>query len=119
MTDTRQMEFPIELDRITEAARERNARAAIVLDLRGLSDAADWFVIASGDSDTHTRAIADNILQRMKEAGQRPVGIEGKGRGAWILIDYISVVVHVFLPQVREFYQLEELWGDAPVRVLS
>jgi len=119
LTETQQPNSPIELECIAEAALERNAREAILLDLRGLSDAADWFLIASGDSDTHTRAIADNILRRMKDEGLRPVGIEGKGRGAWILIDYVSVVVHVFLPQVREFYQLEQLWGDAPVRVLG
>lgn len=119
MSETKQTEFAVELDRLAEAALERNARDAVLLDLRGLSDAADWFLIASGDSDTHTKAIADNILNRMKEAGVRPAGIEGKGRGAWILIDYINVVVHVFLPQVREFYQLEDLWGDAPIRRLQ
>jgi len=114
----KQTEVGTELERLVEAALERNARDAVLLDLRGLSDAADWFLIASGDSDTHTRAIADNILARMKEAGVRPSGIEGRSRGAWILIDYITVVVHLFLPQVREFYQLEDLWGDAPVRTL-
>jgi ribosome-associated protein len=119
VSEMEQTESAVELDRLADAALERNARDAVLLDLRGLSDAADWFFIASGDSDTHTKAIADNILNRMREVGVRPAGIEGKGRGAWILIDYISVVVHVFLPQVREFYQLEDLWGDAPVRSLQ
>lgn len=105
---------PPELDRVAEAALERNARGAVVLDLRGLSDAADFFVIASGDSDTHTRAIADNILERMEESGFRPIGIEGRAAGRWILLDFVTVIVHIFLPRVREFYQLERLWGDAP-----
>lgn len=104
---------------LTEAALERNAREAVLLDLRGLSDATDWFLIASGDSDTHTRAIADHILERMSAAGVRPAGVEGKAAGRWILIDYIDVVVHIFLPRTREFYDLETLWGDAPRRELE
>ncbi|MDP2471522.1 MAG: ribosome silencing factor [Candidatus Palauibacterales bacterium] len=97
-----------------EAALERNARQPALLDLRGLSDATDWFLIASGDSDTHARAIADNIVDRMREAGYRPAGIEGKAGATWILIDYITLVIHVFLPRVRDYYDLERLWGDAP-----
>lgn len=97
-----------------EAALERNARGPVALDLRGISDVADFFLIGSGDSDTHTRAIAENILDRMREAGHRPVGVEGRSAGRWILMDFVGLVVHVFLPQVRDFYQLERLWGDAP-----
>jgi len=106
--------IPQELELIVEALRERNAREPVLLDLRGISDATDWFVIASGDSDTHARAIADNVVERGREAGIRPAGVEGERAASWILIDYISAVVHVFLPRVREFYRLEELWGDAP-----
>jgi ribosome-associated protein len=97
-----------------DAALERNAREAALLDLRGLSDATDWFLIANGDSDTHSRAIADNILERMREAGFRPAGVEGKSGATWILLDYITLVIHIFLPRVREYYDLERLWGDAP-----
>ncbi len=86
----------------------------VVLDLRGISDVTDFFLILSGDSDTHTRAISENILDRMRESGFRPVGVEGSAGGRWILLDYIGLIVHVFLPAVREFYQLERLWGDAP-----
>lgn len=110
---------PPELAVIAEAALQRNARDPVLLDLRGLSDAADWFLIASGDSDTHARAIADNILEEAQRHGFRPAGVEGKGPGHWILLDYVDVVVHVFLPRVREFYQLEELWGDAPRTLLE
>jgi len=106
--------IPQELELIVEALRERNAREPVLLDLRGISDATDWFVIASGDSDTHTRAIADNVVERGREAGIRPAGVEGARAASWILIDYISAVVHVFVPRVRDFYRLEELWGDAP-----
>ncbi len=105
---------PPELERASEAALDRNARKPVVLDLRGLSDATDYFLIASGDSDVHTRAIAENVLEKMKAAGFRPVGVEGQGQGRWILMDFVNVIVHIFLPRVREFYQLETLWGDAP-----
>lgn len=103
-----------ELRCVAEAALERNAREPLVLDLRGISDITDFFVIASGDSDTHTRAIAENIVGRAREAGFRPVGVEGMNHGRWVLMDFVGLVVHVFLGPVREFYQLETLWGDAP-----
>ncbi len=104
-----------ELRCAAEAALERNARAPAILDLRGISDVTDFFMITTGDSDAHTRAICDNILDRTRERGFRPAGVEGIGSGRWVLIDYVGFVVHVFLREVREFYQLERLWGDAPV----
>lgn len=107
-------DVPRDLEGLMDAVRERNARDPIVLDLRGISDAADFFLIASGDSDVHTRAIADNLIERLEERNVTPAGIEGKNAGRWILIDYIDIVVHLFLPRVREFYQIERLWGDAP-----
>jgi len=103
-----------ELRCVAEAALERNARAPIVMDLRGLSDVTDFFVIATGDSDTHTRAISENIIDRARESGFRPVGVEGINQGQWVLMDFVGLIVHVFLGPVRDFYQLERLWGDAP-----
>ncbi|WP_420614590.1 ribosome silencing factor [Candidatus Palauibacter sp.] len=104
-----------ELRSVAEAALERNARFPTILDLRGLSDVTDFFVIATGDSDTHARAISENILDRTREDGFRPVGVEGLNQGRWVLIDYVGLIVHVFLGEVREFYRLERLWGDAPL----
>ncbi|WP_420634067.1 ribosome silencing factor [Candidatus Palauibacter sp.] len=104
-----------ELRSVTQAALERNARVPTILDLRGLSDVTDFFVIATGDSDTHARAISENILDRTREDGFRPVGVEGLTAGRWVLLDYVGLIVHVFLGEVREFYQLERLWGDAPL----
>lgn len=107
-------DVPERLQAMAEAALERNARDGVVLDLRGLSDATDYFLVASGESDTHARSIAENVRDRLEEQGETPAGIEGREAGRWILLDYIDIVVHVFLPRVREYYQLESLWGDAP-----
>ena len=104
-----------ELRSVAEAALERNARFPTILDLRGLSDVTDFFVIATGDSDTHARAISENILDRTREDGFRPVGVEGLNQGRWVLMDYVGLIVHVFLGEVREFYRIERLWGDAPL----
>jgi ribosome-associated protein len=85
-----------------------------VLDLRGLSDATDFFVIASGTSDTHVRAVAERAIEELEEAGRSAHHAEGLTQGRWVLLDYVDFVVHVFHPSVREFYQLERLWADAP-----
>lgn len=110
---------PAEVTIAVGAALERNAREPVLLDLRGLSDVTDWFLIASGDSDTHTRAIAENIMERMRESGFRPTGVEGKTGATWILLDYVTLVIHVFLPRVRDYYELERLWGDAPAMAVE
>lgn len=86
----------------------------VVLDLRGLSDAADFFVIATGTSDTHVRAAADHVMDQLAGAGVRPHHAEGLTQGRWALLDFVDFVVHVFHPTLREFYQLERLWDDAP-----
>jgi ribosome-associated protein len=99
--------------------QDRNARAPLVLDLRGLSDATDFFLIASGDSDVHVRAISDNVLKGLSSEGTKPAGIEGQRAARWVLLDYIDMVIHLFHPAVREFYQLERLWGDAPMLLLE
>mgnify|MGYP001397527852 CR=1 FL=1 len=84
-----------------------------VLDVRGLTDVADTMIVASGTSDRHVRAIAENVTVTAKAAGRRPMGTEGKQDGEWVLVDLQDVLVHVMLPRVREFYALEQLW-EAP-----
>ncbi len=105
--------------RVVECARGRKAIDVRVLDLRGLSDAADFFVIATGRSDLHVRAIADHILEATRAPSLRPEHIEGLDDGRWVLIDYIDHVVHIFHPGLRDFYRLETLWGDAPVHEMD
>lgn len=105
------------VDRAAELALERKAEDVMALDLRGISTATDFFLLATGNSDIQVRAISENIIEEMKKEGVRPNHVEGIQGGRWVLIDYIDVVVHVFHPSAREFYHLEELWGDAPRRV--
>ena len=107
-------DLPPLVQRVSELCQERNARDGVLLDLRGLSDATDYFVIASGDSEVHVRAIAEHVVDELAREGTRPAGVEGQRAARWVLIDYIDIVIHVFHPAVREFYQLERLWGDAP-----
>lgn len=112
-------ELPAQLARAGELAVDRKARDAVVLDLRTISNATDYFLIVNGTSDLHVRSIADHIIEELKREGVRPSHVEGLRSGRWVLIDYIDFVVHVFHPSAREFYQLERLWGDAPALVLE
>jgi ribosome-associated protein len=97
-----------------EAADDRKARDIVALDLRGLTDATDFFIVASGTSDAHVRGVADAILDRMHRLGLHAHHVEGLQAGRWALLDFVDLVVHVFHPEARTFYQLERLWNDAP-----
>ena len=94
-------------------AGELKATDIVVLDLRGVTDMTDFFVIASGTSDTHVRAVAEHIQAGLKDAGVSTTMTEGLTQGRWALLDYTDCVIHVFHPTLRQFYQLERLWGDA------
>ena len=107
-------EAPEGVRRAAELALERKAQGVVVLDLRGISSATDFFMIASGTSDVQVKAIAEHVAVELKKDKVRPSHIEGMNGGRWVLLDYIDFVVHVFHPQARDFYQLENLWGDAP-----
>jgi ribosome-associated protein len=112
-------DLPPEVARAAELMLDRKAQDVAVLDLRGIAGVTDFFVIATGRSDTHVSAIADFMIDQLKEEGVRPVGVEGLRGGRWVLVDYVDFVVHVFHPSAREFYQLERLWGDAPLILLD
>jgi ribosome-associated protein len=113
LSPTTTFELPAEVARAAELAMERKAQELVVLDLRGISSATDYFLLGSGTSDIQVRSIAEHIIEEMKKEGVRPGHVEGLEGGRWVLIDYIDFVVHVFHPQARSFYQLEGLWGDA------
>ena len=97
-----------------EAALDRRANDVVVLDLSGLSSVTDFFVICSGNSDTHVEGIANIIEQKLSENGAKLWHREGGRRASWILLDYIDAIIHIFTEEAREFYGLERLWGDAP-----
>ncbi|MTH76704.1 ribosome silencing factor [Paracoccus aestuariivivens] len=101
------------LDRILTSLDDDKAEEVVTIDLRGRSAMADHMVIASGRSSRQVAAIAEKLVQRLKEQTGRSARIEGKETGDWVLIDTDDVIVHVFRPEVREFYQLEKMWMPA------
>jgi ribosome-associated protein len=102
-------------DAVAHYASDRKALDIVQLDLRGMIDYTDYFVICTGRTDRQTKAIHDAIYQGMKsQHGLLPRRVEGFPEARWILIDYLDVVVHIFTPETREYYRLEQLWGEAP-----
>ena len=99
---------------IAQAALDKKAEDVTVLDVRGLTSYADYFVVMTADSDRQASAIADHVEQTMKQQGVSKVGVEGYETGRWILVDYGDVVAHVMNRESRGFYDLEGLWADAP-----
>ena len=101
--------------RVAALCLDAKAQDVVVLDLKGVSDVTDCFVIANGTSDTHVRGIANHVLEELGKEKQDAHHVEGLPQGRWVLLDFVDVVVHLFHPRLREFYQLERLWGDAEV----
>ncbi len=100
-----------------EYADDKKAQDIVELDLRGVVGYTDYFVICTGASERQVKAIHDGIHLGLKDAhGLLPRRVEGLGESSWVLMDYLDVVVHVFTPQTRSFYRLEQLWGEAPSR---
>ncbi len=102
--------------RAAELIYDRQGDDIVIMDLRRHSPLADYFVLATAGSEIHGRAIAEDLRERLKREGEPVHHVEGEENGAWVLLDYFSVVVHILLGEVRQFYGLERLWGDAPQR---
>jgi ribosome-associated protein len=100
---------------VAQALDDLKADAINVLDVRHLTTVTDTMIVASGRSDRHVRAIGSTVVEQCKKAGFKPIGVEGVRSGEWVLVDLGDLVVHVMLPRVREFYNLEKLW-DLPAR---
>ena len=102
-------------DIVVDAASDKKAEDILVLNVSEVTTIADLFVLMSGRGERQVQAIADAIIEKAKAAGRQPIGVEGYKGGRWVLIDLGDVVVHAFVPEEREMYRLERLWGDAPV----
>lgn len=104
------------LNAIAQVIYDKKGFNIICLDLRGLSSINDYMVIAEGNVDRHVKSIASSVIQEIrKEKGISPYKVEGKMGGDWVVIDYLDIVVHLFMPQVREKYQLERLWSKGKI----
>jgi ribosome-associated protein len=114
-TPKKDTKLPADLKRAIELAVDRKGVDIVLMDLRGLSNSTDYFLLINGTSDTHVRAIADHIIDELRKENMKADHIEGLRTGRWVLIDFIDFVIHVFHPTARDFYQLERLWGDAPI----
>ncbi len=99
-------------ERISWHIMEKMGEDVLVLDLRGRSDVCDFFVVASGKTNTQVQAIARHVNSQLAGIGQKPKGIEGQDQGRWSLLDYFDVVVHIFVEEAREYFQIERLWAD-------
>jgi ribosome-associated protein len=106
--------------RIAEIASDKVAQDIRIFDLRGIVTYTDFFVICSGGTERQTKAIHDAIHQELKDVnGRLPRRVEGLTESRWILMDYLDAVIHIFTPDARSYYRLEQLWGDAPSRTIT
>jgi ribosome-associated protein len=112
-TTTGRKRLPSEVSRAVRAALDKKATNVVVLDLRHTPAFTDFFVLCSGQNTRQVKAIADSVEDALREAGVRAAHVEGYQRADWILMDFFSLIVHVFAPHTRDFYSLERLWGDA------
>ncbi|MCL4459694.1 MAG: ribosome silencing factor [Chloroflexi bacterium] len=99
--------------KVVEIVSDKKASDIILLDLRGVSLIADYFVICSGQSERQIQAVADDILKSLESVGVKPLQTEGTSHSGWVLVDYGDVIVHIFAPSEREYYRLERLWSKA------
>jgi ribosome-associated protein len=95
---------------VMNALEDLKAENIVELDVRDKTDVTDYIIVASGNSSRHVKSIANNVVMEAKKAGHPPIGVEGENEGEWMLVDLADVVVHVMQPQVRKFYDLENLW---------
>jgi len=111
---TKKRPTPLQLARLLRgAAVDKKAWDCMVIDVRGKTSLADYFVICEGETDRQVRAIADAMVETAKAKEMRPLGVDGYDDASWILLDFDSVLAHVFLPGERDYYDLESLWGTA------
>ena len=101
---------------VVDALEDLKGKDIVKLDVRDLTTVTDYMVVASGTSNRHVKALADAVADKAREAGRKPLGIEGEDGSEWVLLDLGDTLVHVMLPRVREFYNLEKLWSLRPAK---
>ena len=106
-------------DLVVEALDDVKAKDIVKLDVSDMTTVTDYMIVASGTSTRHVQALVDNVIEKATEAGHRPIGVEGESGGEWVLLDLQDALVHVMLPKVREFYNLEKLWSLRPAGDLA
>ena len=104
---------------IVDALDDVKAHNIVKLDVRNMTPVTDYMIVASGTSSRHVKALVDTVAEKAKQAGYRPIGVEGQEGGEWVLLDLQDALVHVMLPKVREFYNLEKLWSLRPTGDLA
>jgi len=104
------------VEKITQLIFQKKGNDVTIIELKEVSSVADYFILCSADSDTQVQAIADNIDKTLREKGIRLWHKEGTTALQWVLLDYVDVVIHIFKKETREYYNLEKLWGDAPIK---
>lgn len=105
--------------RCAELMLEKKARDIVLLDVRGLTDIADFFVLCSCDSDVQVKAVAENLRDELASQGKKAWRTEGWQGMAWVIVDYVEVVAHIFYHETRHFYKLERLWADAKIEHIT
>lgn len=103
------------LNTIAQTIFDKNGANIFALDLRGVTDLADFIIIAEGNVDRHVKAIARNVIEVAEKLGEKPLIVEGEKNGDWIVIDFFGIVVHLFIPEIRQRYALEELWSGGKI----
>ncbi len=106
-------EAPALIDLVLQALRDMKAQSIILLDVRLMTSMTDFMLVCSGTSDRHVKAIAENVVEKVKAARYSLIGVEGEREGEWVLIDVGEMMIHIMLPRTRDFYQLEKLWQTA------
>jgi len=113
----------MQADQLRDAAvialEDAKAQDIKIMPVAGLTDIADYMILATGTSSRHVNAVADRLVEAMKRQGQRPLGVEGEDESEWILVDLGDVIVHVMQAEAREFYDLEKLWGEELRRLVE
>jgi ribosome-associated protein len=106
-------------DHVAQTVLEKKATDVIVMDISKLTSMSDYFVVCTVDSDIQAKAVVDHVLEKLRQNRIKPWHSEGRMSYQWVLVDFVDVVLHVFLPEKRKFYNLERLWGDAVIKEIK